>query len=57
VVPREGSGLTAERLLGSLAGRIAKYKLPTSVVFATEIPRNATGKILKARLRDLYGTE
>jgi fatty-acyl-CoA synthase len=57
VVPREGSGLTADRLLGSLAGRIAKYKLPTSVVFATEIPRNATGKILKARLRDLYGTE
>jgi fatty-acyl-CoA synthase len=57
VVPREGSGLTADRLLDSLAGRIAKYKLPTSVVFATEIPRNATGKILKARLRDLYGTE
>jgi fatty-acyl-CoA synthase len=57
VVPREGSGLTAERMLASLAGRIAKYKLPTSVVFATEIPRNATGKILKARLRDLYGTE
>jgi fatty-acyl-CoA synthase len=57
VVPREGSGLTAERLLDSLAGRLAKYKVPTSVVFADEIPRNGTGKILKARLREKYGTE
>ncbi|MCW2862382.1 MAG: AMP-dependent synthetase [Actinoallomurus sp.] len=57
VVPRDGSDLTAERLLSALAGRIAKYKLPTSVVFTDEIPRNGTGKILKARLRAMYGTE
>jgi fatty-acyl-CoA synthase len=57
VVPREGSELTAERLLGSLAGRIARYKLPTSVVFTDEIPRSGTGKILKSRLRATYGTE
>jgi fatty-acyl-CoA synthase len=57
VVPRDGSDLTAERLLSALAGRIAKYKLPTSVVFTDEIPRNGTGKILKARLRTMYGTE
>jgi fatty-acyl-CoA synthase len=57
VVLRTGSDLTAERLLSGLAGRIAKYKLPTSVVFTDEIPRNGTGKILKARLRAMYGTE
>ncbi|MGI5224412.1 acyl-CoA synthetase [Actinoallomurus sp. CA-142502] len=55
VVPREGSNLTAERLLGSLAERLARYKLPTSVVFTDEIPRNGTGKILKARLRAMHG--
>jgi fatty-acyl-CoA synthase len=57
VVPRTDSGLTAERLLDSLAGRLARYKLPKSVVFADAIPRNGTGKILKARLRETYGTE
>jgi fatty-acyl-CoA synthase len=55
VVPREGSNLTAERLLDSLADRLARYKLPTSIVFTEEIPRNGTGKILKSRLRELYG--
>jgi fatty-acyl-CoA synthase len=57
VVPRQGAEPTAEGLLGSLSSRIARYKIPKSVVFAEEIPRNATGKILRKRLRDLYGTE
>jgi acyl-CoA synthetase (AMP-forming)/AMP-acid ligase II len=55
VVPRPGSGLTAERLLAGLAGRIARYKIPKSVVLADALPRNATGKILKRPLREAYG--
>ncbi|MBX6768665.1 MAG: long-chain fatty acid--CoA ligase, partial [Actinomadura rubrobrunea] len=55
VVPRPGSGLTAERLLASLSGRLAKYKIPKSVEFADALPRNAAGKILKARLRAAHG--
>ncbi len=56
VVPRPGSGLSAGDLVASLADRLARYKIPKSVVFAEELPRNAAGKILKATLRNLYGT-
>ncbi|GAA4098114.1 long-chain fatty acid--CoA ligase [Actinomadura miaoliensis] len=55
VVPRPGSALTAERVLAPLSDRLAKYKIPKSVVFADAIPRNAAGKVLKARLRAEHG--
>ncbi|MFJ8996183.1 long-chain-fatty-acid--CoA ligase [Streptomyces sp. NPDC102279] len=35
--------------------RIASYKKPTSVVFTEAMPRNASGKIQKFRLREMYG--
>ncbi|MBZ3905096.1 MULTISPECIES: o-succinylbenzoate--CoA ligase [Streptomyces] len=56
VVPREGSDLDADEVLASLAGRLAKYKIPKSVVIADELPRTASGKLLKARVRKRYGT-
>ncbi|MEW2359321.1 long-chain fatty acid--CoA ligase [Spirillospora sp. NPDC029432] len=56
VVPRPGSGLTADGVLAALAGRLAGYKIPKSVVFADALPRNATGKLLKQPLREEYGT-
>jgi fatty-acyl-CoA synthase len=55
VVPREGSALDADEVLASLAGRLAKYKIPKSVVIAEELPRTASGKLLKARVRKHYG--
>ncbi|SEG61964.1 fatty-acyl-CoA synthase [Thermomonospora echinospora] len=55
VVARPGSGLTERRVLDGLAGRMAKYKIPKSVVFADELPRNAAGKVLKSVLRGTYG--
>ena len=33
---------------------LARYKVPQSVIFVDEIPHNATGKVLKRELRDLY---
>ncbi len=30
---------------------LARYKVPREVVFVDELPRNATGKILKRELR------
>ena len=33
-----------------------RYKRPKKIIFA-EIPRNATGKIEKPRLRKMYGVE
>jgi len=32
-------------------GRLAKFKVPQSVVFVEALPRNATGKVLKRELR------
>jgi acyl-CoA synthetase (AMP-forming)/AMP-acid ligase II len=57
VVPREGAGLDPDEVLASLAGRLAKYKIPKSVVLADELPRTASGKLLKSRVRTRYGTQ
>ncbi|MFC9679778.1 long-chain fatty acid--CoA ligase [Streptomyces sp. NPDC056948] len=56
VVPREGFALDPDEVLASLAGRLAKYKIPKSVVVADELPRTASGKLLKSRVRKRYGT-
>ncbi|MFF3705544.1 acyl-CoA synthetase [Streptomyces phaeochromogenes] len=56
VVPREDVELDPDEVLASLAGRLAKYKIPKSVVLAEELPRTASGKLLKSRVRKRYGT-
>jgi fatty-acyl-CoA synthase len=32
--------------------RLARFKAPREVVFVDELPRNATGKVMKQALRD-----
>ncbi|HVK25357.1 MAG TPA: FadD3 family acyl-CoA ligase [Actinokineospora sp.] len=44
--------LSTEDVLTWCRDRLANYKLPRSVEFRAELPRNATGKILKRMLRD-----
>ncbi|EDY55784.1 MULTISPECIES: long-chain fatty acid--CoA ligase [Streptomyces] len=56
VVPREGAVPDPDEVLASLAGRLAKYKIPKSVVVADELPRTASGKLLKSRVRKRYGS-
>ncbi|WP_117214453.1 acyl-CoA synthetase [Allorhizocola rhizosphaerae] len=51
VVLREGANATVEELLEFLAGRIAKYKIPKSVVFTDALPRTTSGKVIKKELR------
>ncbi|MFB6957045.1 3-(methylthio)propionyl-CoA ligase [Streptomyces sp. NPDC056309] len=53
-VRRPGSTLTAEELLGSFTGKIAKWCVPDDAVFVDTLPLGATGKILKAPLRERY---
>lgn len=53
VLLREGARLTEEELRTHLEGRLARYKIPKSVVFVDEMPRTASGKIRKADLRKL----
>jgi long-chain acyl-CoA synthetase len=48
-----GPDLEAE-LIGFLADRVAKYKIPKSVDFVAELPRDPNGKLYKRKLRDPY---
>ncbi len=54
VVPKPGEELTEAEVIEYCKGRLAKYKVPKKVVFAEELPRTATGKILKKELRARY---
>ncbi|MCX5203580.1 long-chain fatty acid--CoA ligase [Streptomyces sp. NBC_00237] len=55
VVVREGATAEPGEILASLDGRLAKYKIPKSLVVARELPRTASGKLVKPRVRALYG--
>ncbi|WP_264736819.1 fatty acid--CoA ligase family protein [Cytobacillus firmus] len=44
--------LTEELLLAYCAEHLAKYKVPASIEFLEELPKNTTGKILRRALRN-----
>jgi long-chain acyl-CoA synthetase len=48
-----GPEFTAE-LLAFLSGRVAKFKLPRTIDYVEELPRDPNGKLYKRRLRDPY---
>ncbi|SDY30398.1 long-chain acyl-CoA synthetase [Amycolatopsis xylanica] len=48
-----GDALT-EELLAYAATRLAKFKLPRSIDYLPELPRDPNGKLYKRRLRDPY---
>ncbi|MEV0964461.1 MULTISPECIES: FadD3 family acyl-CoA ligase [unclassified Streptomyces] len=50
-VRRPGSTLTADDLIAWSRREMANYKVPRSVEFVAELPRNASGKVLKTELR------
>jgi acyl-CoA synthetase (AMP-forming)/AMP-acid ligase II len=52
VVPTPGLSVTADELRAFCAERLSDYKVPRTVTFLAELPRNATGKVVK---RDLPG--
>jgi fatty-acyl-CoA synthase len=54
VVPRAGVAPDPADLLDFLVDRIAKYKIPKSVVFVDSLPRTGSGKVLKSELRARY---
>lgn len=55
VVPKAGVSISAGEVIEWCAGNLAGYKKPRSVEFTGELPRNASGKVLKTRLRELAG--
>jgi acyl-CoA synthetase (AMP-forming)/AMP-acid ligase II len=52
VVTRNGAALSAEDIKTYVKQNLARYKVPRDVVFLEQLPRNATGKIVK---RELHG--
>jgi acyl-CoA synthetase (AMP-forming)/AMP-acid ligase II len=51
VVPRGGAQLSEDTVKGYVKENLARYKVPREVVFLDELPRNATGKVLKRELQ------
>ena len=54
VVPELGATLVASEIIAYTRERIAGYKAPKRIEIIEELPRNATGKILKRELRRIY---
>jgi len=51
VVARPGRGLDTDQLSAFVAERLADYKRPRQLYVVDELPRNATGKVMKHRLQ------
>lgn len=51
VVANEGASLSEDDVKGHVKNHLANFKVPRSVYFLEELPRNATGKILKRELK------
>jgi fatty-acyl-CoA synthase len=55
VALRPGTSATQEEILDFLGGRLARYKIPKSVIVVEVLPHNAAGKLVKGPLRERYG--
>ncbi|MEU3374923.1 FadD3 family acyl-CoA ligase [Streptomyces sp. NPDC006660] len=57
VVRRPGSPATADDLIAWCRREMANYKVPREVEFVPELPRNASGKVVKGELRGGYRSD
>lgn len=53
VVPAPGSAKDAEEMKAYIKSNLARYKVPRDIVFIDELPRNATGKLLRRALIEM----
>jgi acyl-CoA synthetase (AMP-forming)/AMP-acid ligase II len=54
VVLKPDASLSEDELKAFCAERLADYKRPRVLRFVAELPRNATGKVMKHKLRDEF---
>ncbi len=52
VVLEPGKKASEDELKAHVKKNLARYKVPREIVFIDELPRNATGKVLKRELKD-----
>ena len=55
VALQDGAEPTGEELIAYTRERLAHFKCPTRIEFVAELPRTATGKVLKTVLRQQHG--
>ncbi len=56
IVPADSSDPPSEaEIIAYCREQLASYKKPTAVIVVDELPRNASGKVLKTRLREQFG--
>jgi fatty-acyl-CoA synthase len=56
VTPRVGMHPEREALIAFLGQHFPRWMLPDDVLVVEQLPHTATGKVMKTRLRKLYGT-
>lgn len=57
VAPRPGSTVTADVLCEHCAGRLTRFKRPSTIRIIESLPKNAVGKIDKMKLKGLWQSE
>ncbi len=55
IVPSEGAELVVDEIVAYLRERLASYKVPRHFQFVDSLPTTGSGKLLKGRIRELYG--
>lgn len=54
VVRKAGTNISEEVIINHCIKNLAKFKVPKSIVFTDELPRNAAGKVLKRTLKENF---
>ena len=54
IVTQNGGSIDANMLLSAVRERLSPFKCPKAVIHVSELPKTATGKIEKAKLRRTY---
>ncbi|GHV44496.1 long-chain-fatty-acid--CoA ligase [Synergistales bacterium] len=52
---RPGMTGTKQDILSALEGKLARYKIPKYITFVDDVPKNNVGKIVVAKITELYG--
>ncbi|MCW8194730.1 acyl-CoA synthetase [Proteobacteria bacterium 005FR1] len=55
IVLKSGQALDEEAVIAHCNEHLAHFKVPKRVIFAEQLPKNPSGKVLKRDLRDTYG--
>lgn len=57
IVAKQGIELTVDEIYKALEKRVAKYKIPTKILFLTEVPKTAGMKVNKKLIKTMFEKE